>query len=83
MSPRVYTSRGAGVGGAAQKGDHQNEVGGLAFRQVRMNPQPVAGHEIGRLADRQGDIPPLYVHIDFGTGQVECRAVSVQQERQP
>ena len=65
------------VGGAAQKGDDQDEVCGLRIRQVGMDPEPVSRHQVGRSADRQSNIASLNVHIDFGARKVERWAFCV------
>ena len=66
---------GRRVGGAAQESDHENEMSGLAFGQVGVNPEAIAGEDIGHLADREGEIAPFDMNIHLGTGQVEGGAV--------
>ena len=66
------------VGGAAQEGDDQDEVSGLALGKVGMNPKAVAGKQIGRLRDGQSDRAALDVHVDLGSSEIECRALGVQ-----
>ena len=43
-----------------------------------MNPESVAGQEVGGLCDGQSDVPALYVNVDIGSGKVESRAIGVQ-----
>jgi len=52
-------------------------VCGLAFGQVGMNPEPVAGQKIGRFADGEGKVSALDVHVHFRPGKVEGRIVGV------
>ena len=51
---------------------------GLAFRQVGMNPEPVAGQQVGHLADGQRDLSALHMHIDLGSGKIKGRGIGVQ-----
>ena len=78
-----------GVGGAAEEGNDQHKSRGLAFRKIRMDPQTVAGKEVGHLANGQSDLSPFHVHIDFGPDQVErrsgltwCRCTSQSQHNE-
>jgi hypothetical protein len=43
-----------------------------------MNPQTVAGKQIGRLGDGQRHVAAFHVHIHFWTGEIEGRAIGVQ-----
>ena len=72
---------GRGVGGAAQEGYNENEMSGLAFRQVGMDPKAIAGQEIGHLADGKGDIASFDVNIHLGTGQIKGGTVGEQGDR--
>ncbi len=65
-----------------KKGHNQNKMSGLAFRQVWVDPEAVAGHQVGCLANWQGDVATLYVDIDFGSGKVERRAIGAKQGRE-
>ena len=51
---------------------------GLALGQVGMNPEPVAGQQIGHLADGQRDLSALHMHIYLGSGEIEGRVIGVQ-----
>ena len=66
--------RGRGIGGAAQERHHQDVARRLAFGEIGMDPETIAGEQIGGLADGEGDFPPLYVYIDLGSRQIERRA---------
>ena len=67
------------IGGPAQEGDDQNKVGRLAFGQIGMDPEPVSGHQVGGLADGQGDVAPFDVHIHLWSGEVKSRAIGMQR----
>ncbi len=66
------------IGCASQKGNHEDKVSRLTFRQVGMNPEPVTRHQVGGLRDGQSDVAALYMDVDFRSGEVESRAIGVQ-----
>ena len=68
-----------GIGGSAQEGYDEDEVGRLALRQVRMDPKAVSGQKVGGLADGQGNVAPLDVYVYLGTGKVESRTIGMHQ----
>ena len=65
-----------GIGGPAQEGDDQDVMRRLALGEIGVDPKTVAGEQIGNLAHRKRDLAPLDVYINFGSGQIERRAVS-------
>ena len=56
-----------------KKDDNQHKSRRLALRKIRMNPETIAGKQVGHLANRQSDLSPFYTHINLGSDQVERR----------
>jgi hypothetical protein len=48
----------------------------LALGEVGVYPEMVGGKEIGNLAHRKRGLAPLDMYINFGSGEIERRAVS-------
>ena len=71
-----------GIGGAAEESDDQNEMSGLAFGEIGVNPESITGEEIGHLADGQGEVASFDVDIDFWTGQIKGRAIGKKGNRE-
>jgi hypothetical protein len=69
------------IGGAAQEGNDQDVVRGLALRKVGMNPEAVARQEIGHFRDWQRDALTLDMDVDFGANQIERWSVSTGSRR--
>jgi hypothetical protein len=46
-----------------------------------MNPEPVAGKQIGNLGNRKGNSVALHMHVHFGAGQIERRGVCPRRRR--
>jgi hypothetical protein len=79
LCPGFYTGEpvgGRGIGRSAQEGDDQDIVCGLALGEIGVDPETVAGKQIGDLAYGKGNFTPLNVHINFGSCEVERRAVT-------
>ena len=80
--PRFHAGkplRRRGIGRSAQECHHQHEVRGLAFGQIGVNPEAVAGEQMGYLGDGQGYVAALHVHIDLRAGEIEGRAIGIEE----
>ncbi len=64
---------GGRVGGAAEEGGDEEVVDGLGGREVGVQPDLVAGLEVGDLGDGQGFAGAGDVDLDLGAGEVEAR----------
>ena len=66
---------GRWVCGAAEKGDDQQIVDGLAFGEIRVNPEAVAGLEVGNVGDWQRLARARNRHLDARAGQIESGGI--------
>ncbi len=66
---------GRRVGGAAKEGGDEEVVDGLGGREIGVEPEFVAGLEVGDLGDGQGAASAGDVDVDLGAGEVETRGV--------
>ncbi len=73
---------GGRVGGAAEEGGDEEVVDGLGGGEVGMQPDLVAGLEVGNLGDGQGTVVAGDVDVDLGAGEVETRGVCVEGGRE-
>ena len=71
---------GRWVGAAAKERDDEQKVDGLSGRQVKMEPELVAGLEIGDVSDGKGLAVAGDAGVDLGAGQIEARAVGGRRE---
>ena len=69
---------GGRVGGAAEEGGDEEVVDGLGGREVGVEPDLVAGLEVGDLGDGEGAAVAGDVNVDLGAGEVEARRVGVE-----
>ena len=69
---------GGRVGGAAEEGGDEEVVDGLGGREVGVQPELVAGQEVGDLGDGEGSAVAGDVDVDFGAGEIEARGVGVE-----
>ncbi|MCU1252807.1 MAG: hypothetical protein JWQ49_5836, partial [Edaphobacter sp.] len=70
---------GGRVGGAAAKGGDEEVVDGLRGGEVGVQPDLVAGEEIGDLGDGQGAVVAGDVDVHLGASEVEARGVGVER----
>ena len=61
-----------GVGGAAEEGGDEEIFNGLGGRQVGMEPELVAGEEVGDGGDGERDAIAGDVDVDLGAGEVKA-----------
>ena len=69
---------GGRVGGAAEEGGNEKVVDGLGGGQIGVQPDLVAGLEVGDLGDGQGAAAAGDVDVNFGASEVETRGVGVE-----
>ena len=63
---------GGWVGGASEEGDDEEVVDRLRGGQVGVEPELVAGLEVGNRGDGQGDAATGDMDVDFRAGEVEA-----------
>ena len=66
---------GGRIGGAAEEGDDHEVVHRLGGGEVGMDPELVAGLQVGDLGDGQGEVAAGDADLELGTGEIEAGAV--------
>ncbi len=69
---------GGRVGGAAEEGGDEEIADGLGGGEIGVEPELVAGLEVGDLGDGQSAAVAGDVDVDLGAGKVEARGVGVK-----
>ncbi len=72
--PRV----GRLVGGAAEKGDDEEQMILLVVGQIGLDPELIAGLQVRHLRDGQGPVATRDAHHDLGSGKVKAGVVGVE-----
>jgi hypothetical protein len=70
-SPGLHARKPVGgrrIGRAAQERHYEDVPFRLALGKIRVDPEAIAGKEIGGLADGEGQVAPLHMDIDLGSG---------------
>jgi len=71
---------GWGIGGAAEEDADEQVVYGLRGREIGMEPEFIAGLEVGDGGDGEGSVATGDADVDAGADEVEARVGGVQRE---